>query len=1660
MRKVLLLTLPVLVAAGAAAYFLRPQTPPPAPAPTPAISQPSPSPQVPQTPTPVAATPRPAPAPQVPAAPPRDLAFAGLTVEYDRDPQEACLRFNQALQPDANYRDFLDLGARATNWSVRVDGDRLCLAGLGYGAEYNVVIRAGMPSASGARTQQPETVQVGLSERPAQIAISGSGFVLPRQGATGLAIETINLDKVDVHVFRLGERALPLKKGEIASGEAISRYTLRYASSGLTLVWRGSMDVERKANQRVITAFPIAEAVKERKPGAYVVAVSKPGSFTFSGAAEAEADGDYEYEDSSEDYRSPFAARLIIETDIALTTYQGRDGLTVFARSLETAKPIPGLDLGLFAQSNEELSRQKTDGQGKVTFAAGLLRGAAGAAASVVMAYGQGGDFTALDLKRAAFDFSDRGVSGRPTPGPVDAFLYADRGIYRPGESVELMALARDPAVTALADLPLTLILSRPNGQEFRRVTVPPQAEGAYRQTFVLPANASRGMWAVAAHVDPKAAPVGRIEFDVQDFVPERLKVTASMTAKRLKPGDKVEVGIEGLFLYGAPAADLAAEAEVRLMPDRQPFPALKDWQFGREDDKFVEESVALDVEGTDAEGKATATGTLKALPDVTLPLKAQVVAGVFEPSGRVVQDRLSVPFSNRDVLIGIRPSFQDKRVQESTEAGLDLAAFDAEGNRIAKPGVRWRLYRELVDYTWYREGSQWTWRSVARDRLLTEGVANIAADAPFAIKERVDWGRFRLEVQDPASNAASSFRFRAGWAPTADAGDVPDKVDVLVEKPAYALGEKAKLRVVPPGAGEVQIAVATDRVLETRTFSVPAEGGGFDVEVGDAWGPGAYVLATWYRPLAEGRPRDPVRAVGLAWVGVDTAPRTLSVEIGAPEKMRPERKLDVPLSITGLNAGEQAYVTLAAVDEGILQLTRFVSPDPAKHYFGKRRLGVDMRDDYGRLLDGKTAAAGRIRSGGDIGGAGLPVVPTKSVALFSGPVTVGADGKATVSLDVPDFVGQLRLMAVAYTRTKVGKGEGKIIVRHPLVADAAFPRFLAPRDKSRMTVLAHNVEGPAGDYRLTFTASGPISLGPNTAFTYALGPNDRKIEALPLEATGAGIGTVTMTASGPDNLSFRREWQIAVRSPHYPITLEQEGVQANGASYRFDPNLLQAFEAGSASVAVNYSTVRGIDVAGLLQSLDRYPYGCTEQITSRALPLVMASELAVLANKAMKRSEAEGRFEVQKAVDTVLDRQDAAGTIGLWRNGDEAAWPWVETMAIELLLRAKEAGYVVPDNAIRVSLARLERLGRESSGRYSDQQMRAALTLADRSYALATLARAGSADIGLLRQMHDVSLGNMRGALAPAMLGAALSHAGDRTRAANAFKASQAAIGQTIRSDYYGSPLRDAAGALALAVESNAPIDRQPLFDALARLKKSPEAATTQEKLWLTRAAAAMLKEGDLTLAASGIERVTAKGAHSFRPGEIELAAGFAVANESGRDAYRTVSIHGAPREAPPALEAGFKVQKTFYALDGEKIDPASIEQHGRMVVSIQATARDDVYRQAVLVDLIPAGWEIETVVRRGEDGGSAYPFLGEISLARTREARDDRLVAAFDVGRPAYTYWWDESAPTRSFNLAYVIRAVVPGSYTLPGAVVEDMYKPGFMGRTATTQTVVTTK
>ncbi len=1560
----------------------------------------------------------------------KDFAFRRLEVDVSKPQAEACLVFTRGLDASGktHYEDYISVDP-AVRIAARVVDARLCLSGLSFDKTYNVTLKTGLPAASGEKLVAEEVVPVELRDKPSLVRFNG-GIILPRDNAAGVPVTTVNIDKLNVKVIRVGDRLLSqIETGTVDQTQLYGWDEKQLENNQGNVVWQGAMAVGNVKNDSVVTLIPIHDLLKGRKPGAYVLVATD--------AAKKPA--------SDDDYGEQMAMQWVVDSDIALTTFTSANaatgsGLTVFARSYNRAMPLAGVKLTLIAHNNNELASVTTDGNGRADFDAGLLRATGGDEPVMVMAYGKEGDFSFIDLRRSTFDLTDRGVGGRNAPGAVDAWLYTERGVYRPGETVQAVAMLRDRVGAALT-APLTLVAQRPDGIEVGRITVSGDklAAGSAPWTLPLSPSAPHGRWQIAAYIDPKAPAVGRVQFDVADFVPQRLKVTLTALEKSIKPGGDFHVRSEARFLYGAPASALSGDGEATIKADPNPYAQYHGWQFGRVDDSFSETKVDLTVPQTDAAGITTVTGNTGALADTTLPLKATVRISIHEPGGRTTDKTTDIAIRTHDVAIGIRPDFDNGQVSENARAGFQAIALDADGKRIALSGLTVSWVREDTTYQWFQTNGEWKYQPTTRDRLITSGGMGIGANGAAKLEQALPYGTYRLTITDPKSGAASSFRFYSGWA-ASSAGDRPDRIPVAADKPAYAPGQVAHVRIKPDGNGKALVVIAGDKVFSSRTIDAPAGGTTIDIPVSADWGAGAYVLVTDYRPLASVKGREPVRSIGVAWLGVDNAPRTLGVTVGGGDKIRPRQKVTLPVKITGLGS-EEAYVTLAAVDEGILQLTDFASPDPANYYFGKRRLGVLMRDDYGRLIRVEKGAVGAMEQGGDgFGGRSLAVVPQKTVALFSGIVRVGAGGVASITFDVPDFNGSLRLMAVAWSADKLGHADRMLIVRDPVVADLVLPRFLSPGDSIGAALNLDNVEGGPGTYVATIQTHGPVSLanGAQTVVTQTLNRKQRALVPVQLRGAGLGIAGITLDVKGPDGFHVQHGWPIQVRAAQLDISREEELPLPAGATYVANRTLIGDLVGSTASVSLSVSAAHGYNnVAGLLKWLDKYPYGCLEQTTSRAQPLLLFNDLADLAG--LPRDNAL-RPRVQTAIDQVLDMQNYAGDFGMWGPGGQAD-SFLSVYAIDFLYQAKAKNFVVANDALKRATNWLK----TTSGNGDE------LT---RAYAFYVLARNGQANVSDLRYFSDTKVGGMKSGLAAALTGAAAAQVGDRSRAEYGFGKARALITgadpATYPHDVYGSLLRDLSGAVALAAENGKAELVPVLLQKMQSLNSRIQDTTTQEKGWMLRAAYALTRQKlPLTITVNGAPATPREGAVRLTPTLAQLNAGVTLANQGDAQVWRSTAIAGTPNAALPAAANGFTVSKSVWTMSGAPADVSTLKQNDRVIIEISGQMPNNLYHQMGVIDLLPAGLEIEQPLA-GEDA-KAYTFLGGLTDTNMQDARDDRFVAAFDIGeryRPANR---KTPEPTPSFHVAYIARAVSVGKFALPAASVEDMYAPAIRARTA---------
>ena len=1527
-------------------------------------------------------------------------------VESDSARPRICVNFSEPLvKAGVDYANFVQLPDPGL--TVTTDGwQQLCVEGVTHGSRNTLTFREGLPAVDGQVLAKSVDITAYVRDRSPGVRFPGRGYVLPRTGAAAIPVETVNTEKLNLSLYRVTDRNLLRSMQNGYFGAPMPEYQeYDFESQIGSEIWAGTGVVKQEVNVDVTTRLPLDQALQGQPAGIYALRAAVPGV---------------------DPYVIPASWQWFVVSDLGLTTISGVDGLHVFVRSLGSAEAKSGVTVELLSTANEVLATAQTDAQGYAKFDAALALGTGAQAPALVVARDGDADLAFLSLTDPEFDLSDRGVEGREAAPPVDVFLTTDRGAYRAGETIYATALTRDPNTEALESLPLTAILKRPDGVEYSRALV--NDSGAGGHVFALPVggNAPRGVWTLEVFADLEATALQSKTVLVEDFLPERIDFTLDLGDQPIRLGDMPQLAVEAKYLFGAPGADLAIEGEVLLRAAKE----LKAWPgyvFGRHDAPFDAQLNAFGDVKTDADGKASVDLLLPEVEDPGRPLEMRATVRIAEGSGRPVERQVSTLLAPSSDLIGVKPMFEDV-VAEGSEARFSLIGINAE-TKPAPMQVKWTMTRIETNYQWYQSGGNWNWEPVTSRSKVAEGTVDLGQIAT-EIAAAVTWGEYELLVErSDGAQAATSTTFFAGWYAPADATESPDTLELSLDKPAYKSGDTATLRLVPRAAGTALITVLSNRLVSMQAVEVKEGENTITLPVTDDWGAGVYVTASLLRPMDVAAGRNPARALGLTHAAIDPGARALKATVETAAEAAPRGPLEVAVKVEGVAAGDSAYVTIAAVDQGILNLTGFQPPNPQDHYFGQRKLGVGIRDIYGRLIDGMNGAAGEVRSGGDAGAQARLQAPPPTeelVAYFTGPIAVGADGYARTSFDLPSFNGTVKVMAVAWSKKAVGQANADVLVRDPVVVTASLPRFLSPGDESRLLLEIVHATGPAGRMSLDVSSAG-LSIG-DVPSGFDLGDKAKAVFAIPIKADAVGNQTIEVALTTPDGKVLKKTLTVPVQVNDPAVVRVSRFDLKKGQEFTFDSAAFTGLVPGSGKATMAVGPIARLNAPGVLAALDTYPYGCTEQITSKALPLLYFDEVAV----AMDLPGADNlKLRVEQAVAEVLTSQASNGSFGLWGPVENGGDMWLDAFVTDFLSRAKARGYQVPDQAFRNALDNLR-----NQVNYQSDFDNGGEALA---YALMVLAREGAAAVGDLRYYADVKGDAFATPTAMAQLGAALASYGDQPRADAMFRRAGAAMQalsgpdteQIFRADY-GTNFRDAAAVLTLAVEagSNA-VDREALTDRIS----GRTTLSTQEATWALLAATALIDR-------QGAEGITIDGAAASGPLVKVLDATSTapvLVKNTGADTTLTVTTYGVPTEAEPAGGTGYAIVRNYYTMDGEATTLDGITVGTRLITVLEVTPFGRGEARLMVSDPLPAGFEIDNPNLMSSTTEALSGLNLETEVAHS-EFRQDRFLTAID------------RYGNEPFRLAYVVRAISPGTFHQPAASVEDMYRPDLTGRTDT--------
>ncbi|MEW5755343.1 MAG: alpha-2-macroglobulin [Pseudomonadota bacterium] len=1574
-------------------------------------------------------------------------------VSYESGPAIG-VTFSVPLAPDQPFDQYLNVskkdGPRVEGgWILSESGTTAYFTNIEPVTTYSVTVYRGIAAVTGK--QLKDTYEESLTTRHLQshVAFASSGFVLPLDTSKGLPLYTININAVDVDFHRVEPEKIP-QFLQSWGGRRGDVWSLQQYQSMMNLAHSGRFDLAAPKNKRHRTNLPVKDIRALRQPGLYVAVMKPAGS-----------------------YPESYQVTYFVVSDIGLHARFYPERLDVFTHSLDKAAPIGGVKLSLLDVNGKVIGESRSTPAGQGT----LLQPPAEAR----MLLAQKDERIALlDLTAPALDLSAFDLGKRPQRA-TEAFVYSPRDLYRPGETVDFNVLLRDGDGQLAGNPPLRAVLTGADEKEAENTTLHGDELGYYHHEFTLSSNAATGKWWLRLYIGSQV--VGEYPFKVEEFLPERMKLTlddGTQRARFVERDVELTIPVEGAYLYGAPASGNRLSSLVTIKQQRHPLEAYPDHQFG--DVKERDKSNRIELEdiqlGGDGTGSVTVPGDWS---EVGSPLDVQLVASLYESGGRPVVRDIHYTVWPASTVIGIRPLFKAQELDGNTLAGFEVIKADQEGGLHEAQDLEVKLVREnRYDYWVYTDDRGWVSEYTEKEYVAFNDNLTIGAAKRATVEVPVEWGWYRLEVLDSETGMRSSVRFYAGWW-YGDGGDKkfsarPDRVELKLDKRHYRAGDVAKVTVIPPYAGEGFLLLEGDKQLFWKPIKAAAAGTVVEVPVDAAWRQhNLYLSAVIFRPGDTATKHLPNRAVGLLHFPLDREGRKLEVSI-LPEadKVLPETTMKTRVKVAGAQSGAKVMVTLAAVDVGVLNITDFVTPDAHRWFFEPRRYGIDSRDMYGAVIDSLEGGMASQRFGGDADlsrGGKKAQSEVQIVALFSGPVAVNAQGEAEIPMALPDFNGRLRLMALAYGAEQFGSAEQEITVASPIIAEISMPRFLANGDKSTITLDVQNLSGKPQQLSVSVGAQAPLQLSARKQ-DLTLADNAKVVLSFPLAATddfGKGALTVDVrnNAKGQEKIDLSRRWSLSVRPPYPAVSRQLRAVLAKNDRITLGAEL-DGLMASTAEVGLTVSPRPPISLSAHLRQLLHYPYGCLEQTTSSTYPWMFATPDTVtrlnLSDLAAGQVNLAKRTEYLEAgLRRLSTFQLADGGFGLWDNA-AAEEHWLTAYVADFITDAREQGVAVDSGMLEKTMQRLTQYVNTNGGMFAERwsQDSAHYRFSYRAYAAYVLSKINRAPLGALRNMYDQNRADAKSGLALVQLGVALIKQGDRARG---MRAIEEGLGKPLATDRYyylgdyGSPLRDTAlMAYLLEKEKINVAGRSELIFKLADATAGQQYLSTQERLALFKAGVALsLSEntawaGELLLGKSA-QPVSGLGSYQRLFEGSELKNGLAFRSTSNDKLFAELVVTGYPKQAPAQRLDDIHVVREYYDINGKLLANSSIDGKralpplatGEMVVVHLRVSAKRRIPDALLVDLLPAGLELENqnlehavkLDRFSIDGMSMAELQSQNQgRVKHQEYRDDRFVAAFDL------YEWGYA------DLFYLARAVTPGTYTVPPVYVEDMYRPYLQG------------
>lgn len=1531
-------------------------------------------------------------------------------------------------------------------------------------ATETVTVEPGVSSESGAGIATPARFTVAFRDELPQVRFPGTGVILPTTQGLTIPLETMNLRAVVVEAFQIyGDNMIQfLQVNDLNDSQELRRVG--------NVVWRrviqlGTTDAQKNVWVRhgldlgpLLAAHPdgmFQLRVSFRRPHVmWSCADPDPSAGTdWSTVPVVRSDSsdpsywDYYDPEYQEDYwehrtdpchpgyyasywddeRNVIAIRNVLVSDIGLIAKAETDGTCrVYCTDLRTAQPLPGVSLELLSYQRKTLAAGTSDASGSAVFKA------PGEPAFVVAARGAQRGYLKVDgwsaLVTSHFD-----TGGEVVREGVKGLLYGERGVWRPGDTMHLTFVLWDPQQTVPAGHPVGFELIDPRGQTVTKATRTTSVDGFYDFTTATDADAPTGTWEARVKVGDR---IFTKSLKIETVMPNRLKMSFELP-ERLSAGP-FRAPLSATWLHGAVGADLDAAVTLRLRSVPTTFARYPDHVF--DDPARVFETAEQELfEGTlDRQGRTDVRGTIEVEGAAPGRLSAQFIVKVFEPSGVFSTESFQRDLDPYERYVGIRvPKGDAARGMLLTDQdhAVRIVLVDAKGAAVRSGRVQAELF-ELEWRWWWERGDEDLAEfaaSASRRALKSDTLRVVNGEAAWSFRIAYPaWGRYLVRVRDlDGGHAAGAIVYVdwPGWAGRAGEGKIgATMLTLTADRTRYAPGETASVSFPSNAQGRALVTLEKQgRVLQTAWVQ-PADGSTrWQFAVTPEMAPNVYVHVTFLQPHLQTANDLPIRLYGVVPVFVEDPATHLQPVIESADTFRPSTTVSVAVKEA---KGREMTYTLALVDEGLLRLTAFTVSDPWLTFY--RREASQLRGwDLFDFVAG--AYAGKLESLLAVGGGdeGLAAGERKAnrfppVVRFIGPVTLAKGATNRHEIELPQYVGAVRLMVVGGHGGAWGAAEREVQVASELMVLPTLPRVLSTGEDVAFPVTVFNMKDDLRSATVSVTTSGPVSVSGKAGQAVTFARAEEKVVTFQLAAANrTGVGTVRVTVlSGP--YRAESETEIDVRMPVTRQTKVVAATVAAGKSWK--QNVTLPGVAGTNTVQLEVSRVPPLDLGRSLGWLIRYPHGCVEQLTSAAFPQLYLDRLVKLS--------AEKADATQRNITAALERlkrfQSSDGGFRFWPGWGKSD-EWATTYVGHFLLEAKARGFDLPGEMLSAWTA----YQRDRAEAWTTESESGGLSQAYRLY---TLALAGSPALGAMNRLREAP---RLEAAAKWLLAASYQMAGQKDEAARLSRdlGLTVSVYRALRGTY-GSDLRDKAIILASLSDLGIAAKADRLAVEVSEQLSATDPWSTQTTAWALAALAryALSAPGGTALSFSYAWGGGAPvNVSSDRPIALEeVPAGTAtqgslsVTNAGKGTVYvRLVASGLPPLGGEKAAANGLELNVSYRDAKGRQVDPIDVPLAGDVTVSVSvANQRKSALDGLVLSLLLPGSWELANTRVLAEAGVETDEE--EEGYWYYQDFRDDRV----------YTYFGLRAGEKKAFTFRATV--TYEGTFYLPPVSVEAMYDP----------------